>query len=75
MSVVLHSLITCPSCGAEADETMPENACVYFYTCDGCQLRLKPKPGDCCVFCTYGTVPCPPRQAQRGKDDDDAHRC
>ena len=24
---------------------------------------LKPKPGDCCVFCSYGTVPCPPIQA------------
>ncbi len=21
------------------------------------------KPGDCCVFCSYGTVPCPPKQA------------
>ncbi|MGB5185335.1 MAG: GDCCVxC domain-containing (seleno)protein [Xanthobacteraceae bacterium] len=24
---------------------------------DGVQLR--PKPGDCCVFCPYGSVPCP----------------
>nr|WP_304572174.1 GDCCVxC domain-containing (seleno)protein [Salinisphaera sp. LB1] len=23
---------------------------------------LKPKPGDCCVFCSFGTVPCPSRQ-------------
>src|SRR6266508_2365705 len=22
---------------------------------------VKPKLGDCCVFCSYGTVPCPPR--------------
>jgi hypothetical protein len=22
----------------------------------------KPKPGDCCVFCSYGSVPCPPMQ-------------
>jgi hypothetical protein len=24
---------------------------------------LKPEPGDCCVFCSYGSVPCPPIQA------------
>ena len=27
---------------------------------------LRPKPGDCCVFCSYGTVKCPPIQQQRG---------
>ena len=31
----------------------------------GCGARLKPKPGDCCVFCSYGSVPCPPIQAER----------
>ncbi len=39
------------------------NACQFFYNCKGCGERLKPKPGDCCVFCSYGTVPCPPMQA------------
>ncbi len=28
--------------------------------------QLKPKAGDCCVYCSYGTVPCPPIQ-ERGK--------
>nr|WP_283817643.1 GDCCVxC domain-containing (seleno)protein [Bradyrhizobium diazoefficiens] len=23
-----------------------------------------PKSGDCCVFCSYGTVPCPPKQSE-----------
>jgi hypothetical protein len=23
---------------------------------------LSPKAGDCCVFCSYGSVPCPPVQ-------------
>jgi hypothetical protein len=26
---------------------------------------LKPKSGDCCVFCSYGDVPCPPIQEAR----------
>ena len=28
--------------------------------------RLKPAPGHCCVFCSYGTVACPPVQEDRG---------
>nr|WP_299019146.1 GDCCVxC domain-containing (seleno)protein [uncultured Tepidimonas sp.] len=25
--------------------------------------RARPRPGDCCVYCSYGTSPCPPVQA------------
>ncbi|MGE7197418.1 GDCCVxC domain-containing (seleno)protein [Brevundimonas sp.] len=25
-------------------------------------MKLKPLPGDCCVFCSYADVPCPPIQ-------------
>ncbi|MES0489747.1 MAG: GDCCVxC domain-containing (seleno)protein [Leptospirales bacterium] len=38
---------------------MPENACVVNFTCPTCQTNLKPAPGDCCVFCTFGDTPCP----------------
>jgi hypothetical protein len=41
---------------------MPVNACQFFYDCRGCGVRLKPLPGDCCVFCSYGSVACPPVQ-------------
>ncbi|MGY3689651.1 GDCCVxC domain-containing (seleno)protein [Vibrio coralliilyticus] len=41
---------------------MPDNACVYFYECKSCGGLLKPLAGDCCVFCSYGTIPCPPIQ-------------
>ncbi len=30
-------------------------------------MRMKPKPGDCCVFCSFGDVPCPPIQEARAK--------
>jgi hypothetical protein len=59
----LQSTITCPSCGHRAAEQMAVNACQFFYDCGGCGARLKPKAGDCCVFCSYGTTPCPPIQA------------
>ena len=58
----LESVLTCPACGTVKVETMPTNACWYFYDCSGCGAVLKPKPGDCCVFCSYGTIPCPPVQ-------------
>ncbi|MBD3820340.1 MAG: hypothetical protein IE910_14975, partial [Brevundimonas sp.] len=43
-------------------ETMPTDACIWFYDCLGCGVKLKPLPGDCCVFCSYADVPCPPIQ-------------
>ena len=63
--IELQSDLTCPDCGARHRETMPENACLYFYDCTACGRTLKPKAGDCCVFCSYGDVPCPPIQEAR----------
>jgi hypothetical protein len=63
-AVELVSTITCPACGAQATETMPVDACCYFYECSSCHAQLKPQPGDCCVFCSYGSAPCPPRQQE-----------
>jgi hypothetical protein len=60
---VLQSTIQCPACGHRQQETMPTDACQYFYDCTGCGALLKPKPGDCCVYCSYGDVKCPPIQA------------
>ncbi len=57
------STLTCPACGFATAETVPDDACQFFYDCKGCGTRLKPRPGDCCVFCSYGSVPCPPVQA------------
>jgi len=58
----LKSIIKCPQCGFEKEEIMPKDACRYFYKCSNCKTVLKPKQGDCCVFCSYGSVICPPKQ-------------
>lgn len=58
----LLSQLTCPQCGRTSLETMPTDACIYFVECQSCQTLLRPKKGDCCVFCSYGSVPCPPVQ-------------
>jgi len=61
-AVRIESVITCPICGHRARERMPTDACQFFYICTRCGERLRPKPGDCCVFCSFGDTPCPPRQ-------------
>lgn len=61
--VVLQSTLTCPACGHVKAETMPTDACQWFYECEQCKVVLRPKAGDCCVFCSYGTHKCPPIQA------------
>lgn len=65
MTEALQTLITCPTCGTSHQETMPTNACIWFYECQSCHHVLRPKDGDCCVFCSYATARCPP--AQRGE--------
>ena len=61
-TIVLESTLTCPRCGSRKTEVMPTDACLYFYECTSCHNLLKPKPGDCCVFCSFGSVKCPPMQ-------------
>ncbi|MBC7650196.1 MAG: MerC domain-containing protein [Deinococcales bacterium] len=62
-NIELISTITCPKCSHKNEETMPTDACQFFYECENCKTRLKPLQGDCCVFCSYGSVKCPPIQA------------
>ncbi len=69
MDITYVATITCPHCGAEHTETMPEDACAFFYTCSACETTLRPAAGDCCVFCTWADVPCPPIQRQRRATD------
>ncbi|MEA3641797.1 MAG: GDCCVxC domain-containing (seleno)protein [Lamprobacter sp.] len=66
MSLTLDSTIRCPECGFSRRERMPTDACVWFWECPDCGVLLKPKPGDCCVYCSYADIPCPPIQAGDG---------
>lgn len=65
MTITIEATITCPLCGASAREIMPTDACQYFYVCKGCGELVRPKPGDCCVYCSYADTLCPPKQEQR----------
>ena len=65
MEVQLKSEITCPKCGHQKEEEMPTNARQFFYECENCKEVIRPKEGDCCVYCSYGTVECPPIQENK----------
>ena len=62
----LETTITCPECGHKATEKMPTNACQYFYDCKGCGTVLKPRRGDCCVYCSYADKKMPAGADRRG---------
>jgi hypothetical protein len=59
----LRSTLICPYCGHAETLTMPRDACVVRHDCARSRAAMRPKPGDCCVFCSYGDAPCPPAQA------------
>jgi len=59
MKIETKSIITCPNCGHQKEETMATDACQFFYECKNCKTILRPKKGDCCVYCSYGTNKCP----------------
>jgi phage terminase large subunit GpA-like protein len=67
--VLLASTVTCPSCGTRTEAEMQTDACQFFWACPACGEVIRPRPGDCCVFCSYADVPCPPVQR------DDACSC
>ncbi len=67
-SIIWESQLTCPVCGATTVETMPANVCQFFYICATCETQLRPQPGDCCVFCSFGSAPCPPVQLMQHAD-------
>ena len=51
------STITCPMCGTAKAETMPTDACLFFYECTGCGALLRPKPGDEVYFLYRSVTP------------------
>ena len=64
MEVITKGRLTCPSCGFAEDMEMPIDACQIFHECSGCKTSLSPKLGDCCIFCSYADVRCPPKQIE-----------
>ena len=66
MPAITLARLTCPRCGAVQEAEMPTDACQFFWDCPRCGTTLRPKAGDCCVFCSYADVRCPPQQEAAG---------
>src|SRR5690349_7877913 len=62
--VVRESILICPQCGHATVEEMPTDSCRFFQECILCHTLIRPQKGDCCVFCSYGSVKCPPVQTE-----------
>jgi hypothetical protein len=66
--IIMQTTIQCPSCNHRMDILMPFASVQLIYECEKCYALIRPKKGDCCVFCSYGSVPCPSTQ-QKGIRD------
>ncbi|ADV62300.1 hypothetical protein Isop_1716 [Isosphaera pallida ATCC 43644] len=65
---LLFSTIACPNCHGRSTVLMPTHACIIVWVCPNCSVELKPKTGDCCVFCSYGNRRCPPFQQEHAQN-------
>ncbi|WP_281169957.1 GDCCVxC domain-containing (seleno)protein [Leucothrix mucor] len=59
--------MTCPNCKHQETVTMPKMPGGQLYECTRCHTLLSEKPGDCCIYCSYGSRKCPPIQDIRLK--------
>jgi hypothetical protein len=59
--VITEPIITCPSCGTAKTETMPTDACRYFYECTGCDIAAPQARRLLCVLFLWlrALSPCP----------------
>ncbi len=63
--IVLESVVRCPKCGWQSPEIMPTTFCQVRYQCRNCGFVMTPLEGKCCIFCSYGSVPCPAVQGMK----------
>lgn len=64
IQIKTQAKLTCPQCSFAQVVEMPTDACQFFYECVHCGALLRPLAGDCCVFCSYADVACPPKQLE-----------
>jgi hypothetical protein len=71
--VIFESTLTCPYCGHTQTEQMPQDQRQFFLECVACHAMLRPKPGDCCEFCSFGSIKCPSIQVTDSCDHSEPH--
>jgi|GEM_PF-2240785 len=61
--LIHRARLACPFCGFREELAIPADFCLIFHRCANCNMPIKPAPGDCCVFCSYGDARCRSGQA------------
>jgi hypothetical protein len=56
------SVITCPVCSHSVSEKVSRETLKRVFHCPQCLTWLAPKPGDHCIYDSYGSFKCPPLQ-------------
>jgi hypothetical protein len=49
-------------CDHTEEFAMPRYAARTWYKCGGCGTVYRTGKGECCIFCSYGSTPCPDAQ-------------
>ncbi|WP_304608924.1 MULTISPECIES: GDCCVxC domain-containing (seleno)protein [unclassified Polynucleobacter] len=53
-----HTIITCPNCYGQETLEISQGYSQHLYRCPSCSIILKPRSGDCCIFCSFGSQDC-----------------
>ena len=61
-SVILETVMTCPSCHAKEKQTMWPHFIESVFVCNKCNKPHLQIPDRCCIYCSYGSIECPPIQ-------------
>jgi hypothetical protein len=75
MQLAFESTLTCPECSYAEKLDLPDDYCQIVHVCTRCGTKLRPKTGDCCIFCSYGDVQCPSKQQEALENNNEVIVC
>ncbi len=62
--IKILSEVRCSTCEYTETIRMPKYATKTSFECTRCKCVMTPRHHSCCIFCSYGSVPCPRQQSK-----------
>jgi hypothetical protein len=59
-----YSVLQCTGCGFTQEFEMPQYASRKHFYCPDCRKAHQSRKEECCIYCSYGSVPCPQQQVR-----------
>lgn len=56
METSISAELVCPQCSQRISKTIAPSAFIVCHTCPGCSTVIRPRPGEGCVFSSYGNA-------------------